>query len=250
MSDTSNASAQSSPAGKRFPVTKIVVLVAVAAIVAILRWQFGDLISYEAIAEQESELRRYRDANPASTYTLAFVVYVVVTGLSLPGATILTLVYAWFFGFGRGLVLISFASTSGASIAFLLSRYLFRESLESKFGDRLQKFNESLEREGAFYLFTMRLIPAFPFFIINVVMGLTPLRLRTYWWVSQLGMFPGTAIYVWTGSRVPDLETLSREGSSGILSWELLAAFVLLGAFPITVKKLMERVRKLDSHSQ
>ena len=114
--------------------------------------------------------------HPVLVYGAAFVVYVVVTGFSLPGAAVLTLVYGWYFGWLRGLVLVSFASTAGATMAFLLSRFLFRDAIQKRFGDRLQNFNQSLEKEGPFFLFTLRLIPAVPFFIINAVMGLTPIR--------------------------------------------------------------------------
>ena len=137
------------------------------------------------------------------------------------------------------MVVVSFASTAGATMAFVLSRYFLRETIQSRFADKLTSFNESLKREGAFYLFTLRLIPAVPFFVINVVMGLTPLKTSTYWWVSQIGMLPGTAVYVYAGSQFPDLQTLAEKGGSGILTPQLVLAFVLLGAFPIVVKKVI-----------
>ena len=120
----------------------------------------------------------------------------------------MTLVVAWYFGFWKGLVLVSFASTCGATLAFLLSRYLLRDIIQSKFGERLKTFNESLDREGAFYLFTLRLIPAVPFFVINVVMGLTRIRTTTFWWISQVGMLAGTCVYVYAGSNIPSLSQL------------------------------------------
>jgi uncharacterized membrane protein YdjX (TVP38/TMEM64 family) len=174
-------------------------------------------------------------------YGVALLIYVLVTGVSLPGASILTLAYAWYFGFARGLVLVSFASTGGATMAFLLSRYFLRDSIQSRFGDRLALVNESLEREGAFYLFTLRLITAVPFFVINPVMGLTPVRVWTYWWVSQLGMLPGTVVYVYAGSQFPDLKTLAEDGGSGLLTWPLGIAFAMLGLFPFVVKKLVAK---------
>ncbi|MCH1438465.1 MAG: VTT domain-containing protein, partial [Rubripirellula sp.] len=153
------------------------------------------------------------------------------------------LLYGWYFGFGPTLILVSFASTAGATISFLTSRYLLRGSLEHKFGDRLQTFNQHLESEGAFYLFTLRLIPVVPFFVINLVMGLTQLPTRTYWWVSQLGMLPGTAVYVYAGSSVPNLGQLADQGAAAVLSpqqlFQLFLAFALLGVFPLIVKLLV-----------
>ena len=181
------------------------------------------------------------------------MVYVVVTGLSLPGAAVLTLVYGWYFGLLRGVVLVSFASTAGATMAFLLSRFLFRDAIQKRFGDRLPSFNQSLEKEGPFFLFTMRLIPAVPFFVINAVMGLTPIRTRTFWWVSQLGMLAGTAVYVYAGSSVPDLQTLADKGIGAVFTpsqlTQIVIAFVLLGVFPLIVRFAMKFIRRAKAQS-
>lgn len=225
------------------PWGKLVLLVLVVAAIVGGYLQFGDALSLEGIAARESSLRSYQTANPVLVFGLAFAIYVAVTGLSLPGAAVLTLVFGWYFGFLPALFLVSFASTTGASLAFLMSRYVLRSSIQTRFGDKLATFNDALARDGAFYLFTLRLVPAVPFFVINLVMGLTPVRLGTYWWVSQLGMFPGTAVYVYAGATVPDLQTLSEQGAGGILSPQLLAAFVLLGIFPLLVKLVMRRLR-------
>lgn len=195
------------------------------------------------LVEQEAKLQQYQVDYPLQVLAVAFLVYVAVTGLSLPGAAVASLLCGWYFGFWRSFVLVSFASTTGATLAFLLSRYLFRDSIQSRFSDRLAAFNRALEREGAFYLFTLRLIPAVPFFIINVVMGLTSIRPRTFWWVSQLGMLPGTAVFVYAGASVPHLAELAEKGVGGILSFRLIVAFALLGVFPLVVKKLMQRLR-------
>ena len=229
----------SSPRLNRDRLIRASVFVAVVGIAAWLFLAYRDQLELHVLAEQESALREYGSRNAAQACAIAFVVYVTVTGLSLPGAAILTLVLGWFFGFWQALVLVSFASTTGATVAFLLSRYLFRDAIQSKFGERLTRFNESLAREGALYLFTLRLIPAVPFFVINVVMGLTPIRVSTYWWVSQIGMLPGTAVFVFAGANVPDLKTLADRGASGILTPPLVAAFVLLGLFPIVVKRIV-----------
>jgi uncharacterized membrane protein YdjX (TVP38/TMEM64 family) len=238
------ANVDSKPAGVTgTTIVKLVVLAAIGA-GAFLAWrEYGDLLSIDALASKESELRQYQRKYPLLVLGMAFGVYVAVTGLSLPGATILTLSFAWYLGFGRGLLVVSFASTTGATLAFLLSRYLLRDSIQRKFGAKLATFNESLAREGAFYLFTLRLIPAIPFFVINVVMGLTPIKTSTYWWVSQLGMLPGTVVYVYAGAQFPDLQTLADKGPAGILSPQLIAAFVVLGLFPISVKKIVERLK-------
>jgi len=219
---------------------KLAVVVIIAATAAILYWQFGSNLSLESLAQQETQLREFQTNNPVLVYAIAFLAYVSVTGLSLPGAAALTLMYGWYFGFAKGLLLVSFASTAGATIAFLLSRYLFRDAIMNRFGDRLTKFNESLEREGPFYLFTLRLIPAFPFFVINAVMGLTPLKTRTFWWVSQIGMLAGTAVFVYAGSSVPSLAELAEKGVNAAFSptqmTQIILAFVLLGAFPLIAR--------------
>ena len=180
-------------------------LLAVGAMVVLI----GDRLSLDYLAQQEQVLRQFQLEYPGLVYVLAFFVYVAVTGLSLPGATALSLLYAWFFGFLPAVVLVSFASTAGATVAFLLSRYFFRDAIQTRFGGQLKSFNQALEREGAFYLFTLRLIPAVPFFVINAVMGLTNIPTRTFWWVSQVGMLAGTCVYVYAGASIPRLEQLA-----------------------------------------
>jgi len=162
------------------------------------------------------------------------LIYIVVTGLSLPGAAILTLAGGALFGFVVGTIAVSFASTIGATLACFFSRFILRDWVQGKFGDKLSTINRGIEQEGPFYLFTLRLIPVFPFFVINLVVGLTHMRLATYYWVSQIGMLPGTMVYVNAGKELGKLEALS-----GILSPSLLISFVILGLFPITVKKVM-----------
>ena len=241
-----------------FSARKLSILVLIVASFAGLWWQFGDNLSLEALAGREAAFREFQRTNPVLTYGVAFVIYVVATGLSLPGATVLSIAYGWFFRlpadeypwyvqFLPGLILVSFASTSGASLAFLMSRYLFRDAIAARFGERLARFNQELEREGAFYLFTMRLIPAFPFFVINAVMGLTPIRLATFWWVSQIGMLPGTILIVWTGSRFPNVDTLAKQGARGILTWDIALAFILLGVFPLAVRKVMDKFKTTEA---
>jgi uncharacterized membrane protein YdjX (TVP38/TMEM64 family) len=242
--DESPETAQAAPpaGGRRW--VKPLLVAAVVALTVYLLVQFGHLLSLDYLAQKESQLRSFQQENPYLVYGIAFAVYVTATGLSLPGAAGLTLVYGWYFGFWRTVVLVSFASTMGATLAFLMSRYLLRASVQNRFGDRLTSFNEHLEKDGAFYLFSLRLIPAVPFFVINLVMGLTPLKARTFWWVSQLGMLPGTMVYVYAGSRVPNLTVLAKEKAAAVFSptqlTQLIIAFALLGIFPLLIRLLMK----------
>jgi uncharacterized membrane protein YdjX (TVP38/TMEM64 family) len=162
------------------------------------------------------------------------LIYIVVTALSLPGAAVMTLAGGGLFGLVTGTIVVSFASTIGATCACVVARYLLRDWVQNKFGDKLKKINDGMEKEGGFYLFSLRLVPIFPFFVINLVMGLTPIRIVTYFWVSQLGMLPGTIVYVNAGKELAQLDSLK-----GILSPGLLISFALLGLLPIITKKLL-----------
>jgi uncharacterized membrane protein YdjX (TVP38/TMEM64 family) len=201
--------------------------------------QFGDRLSLSYLASQELRLTRLKDDYPVTVVLAAIVFYALVTGVNVPGATVLTLAYAWYFKFWVGLVVVSFGSTGGALLAFLLSRYLLREWFQQKFQQRLGPINAALEREGALYLFTLRLTPVIPFFVINPVMGLTKISAFTFWWVSQVGMLPATIAYVNAGASVPSLQTLATEGVGPVLSWELLVAFAILGILPLTLKRIV-----------
>jgi uncharacterized membrane protein YdjX (TVP38/TMEM64 family) len=225
---------------------KLLVMVLVACAVAIGYWQLGDSLSLQNLARQESQLRGFQQQHPLLVFGAAFLIYVIVTGLSLPGATVLTLTYGWYFGLLRGVLVVSLASTAGATLAFLLSRFLFRDWIQRRFGQRLHNFNRALEQEGPFFLFSLRLIPAVPFFVINAVMGLTPIRVSTFWWVSQLGMLPGTVVYVYAGSSVPNLRTLADKGLSAVFTpgqlTQIVVAFVVLGVFPPLVRWTMKLI--------
>jgi uncharacterized membrane protein YdjX (TVP38/TMEM64 family) len=176
---------------------------------------------------RETGLREFQTNHPVLVYLMAFLIYVCVTGLSLPGAAALTLVYGWYFGLLPGVILVSFASTTGATVAFLFSRFIFRDAIRNRFAERLVKFDQALQLEGAFYLFTLRLIPIVPFFVINLVMGLTRLKIWTFWWVSQLGMLAGTIVYVYAGSTLPSLMNLTDTSQirvSEVTDWDGLIA--------------------------
>ena len=180
----------------------------------------------------------WREASPVLVAALYFAAYVAVTALSLPGAAVMTLAGGALFGLGWGLLIVSFASTIGATLAFLVSRHLLRDSVHARFGARLRAIDEGIARDGAFYLFSLRLVPAFPFFVINLLMGLTPIRTRTFYWVSQLGMLPGTLVYVNAGTELGAVDSLA-----GVLSPGLVASFVLLGLFPLLARWMVERVQ-------
>jgi pyruvate/2-oxoglutarate dehydrogenase complex dihydrolipoamide dehydrogenase (E3) component/uncharacterized membrane protein YdjX (TVP38/TMEM64 family) len=216
----------------------IVLFIVIAAIAAFFIFDLGRYFSLDYFKGQQAAIAAYYQANPVQTAGIFFVLYVVVTALSLPGAAIMTLVAGAIFGLVTGVILVSFASTIGATLAFLVARFLLRDSIQAKFGDKLKSFNAGVEKEGAFYLFTLRLVPAFPFFMINVVMGLTTMRAWTFFWVSQIGMFLGTVVYVNAGTELAKITSLK-----GILSPGVLGAFVLLGIFPIIAKKIIDSIK-------
>ena len=196
------------------------------------------LLSLEWLKSQQAAIHAYHAEHAISTAALFSLTYVVVTGLSLPGATVMALAGGAIFGVFWGTVLVSFASTIGATLAFLAARFLFRDAVMHRWGDRLQTVDAGMARDGPFYLFTLRLVPLFPFFVINLVMGLTALPIRTFYWVSQLGMLAGTMVYVNAGTQLARIESLS-----GILSPPLLLSFALLGVFPLLARKWAERLR-------
>ena len=218
---------------------RLLVLAAVAALVAAwFAFDLGRYLSLDALKAQREVILAWRDAQPL-TASLAFVaIYVAVTALSLPGAAILTLAAGAIFGLGWGLVLASFASSIGATLAMLVARFVAGEAVQRRYAERLRAINAGIERDGAFYLFTLRLVPLFPFFVINLLMGLTRIRVWTFYWISQIGMLAGTAVYVNAGTQLAHLESVG-----GIFSPGLLGAFVLLGLFPLIARRLVDLVR-------
>ncbi|QJR16643.1 FAD-dependent oxidoreductase [Usitatibacter palustris] len=213
---------------------KLAVLVLIAAaIAAFFIFDLRQYFSIEYFQSQRASLEAQLAAHPVQTAAIFFAIYVAVTGLSLPGASLMTLVAGALFGLLWGVVIVSFASTIGATIAFLASRFLLRDWVQSKFGDKLKPINDGIEKEGAFYLFALRLVPAFPFFAINLLMGLTSIRAWTYFWVSQLGMLAGTIAYVYAGTQLGQFK----------ISVGLVAAFVVLGLFPLVAKKVLDAIK-------
>ena len=219
--------------------TRYAVLLLIATLIAVFFiFDLDQYLTLSYLKSQHQALLDYDAAHHALTIAVYFTLYIVITALSLPGATILTLAGGAIFGLLEGFVIISFASTIGATLAFLVSRFLLRDYVQTRFGDKLRAVNEGIERDGDFYLFTLRLIPIFPFFVINLVMGLTPMKAWRFYLVSQVGMLPGTLVYVNAGSQLGQLESLS-----GILSPGLIASFALLGLFPLLAKKLVDWLR-------
>ena len=216
----------------------LILAVLLAAIALFFALDLGQYLTLEAFKARQAEIEAWRAANPWQAAGAFFAVYVVVTALSLPGAAVMTLAVGAVFGLLWGTLLVSFASTIGATLAFLVSRFLLRDWVQARFGERLRAVNAGVEKDGAFYLFTLRLVPLFPFFVINLVMGLTPMRARTFYWVSQLGMLAGTVVYVNAGTQLAQIDS-----PAGILSPQLLGAFVLLGVFPLLARKAVDWVR-------
>ncbi len=224
-----------SPLAKRLLILALVV--AVAAVIKTLGLDQYLTLSY--LKHSRQALLDLYHAHPFLFTAGYFITYVVVTALSIPGAVVMTLAGGAILGLVTGTIVISFASTIGATLAFLLARFLLRQWVESRFGDKIQVVNKGIEEEGAFYLFTLRLIPAFPFFVINVVMGLTRMGTGTYFLVSQIGMLPGTIVYVNAGAELAKIESVS-----GILSPRLIGAFALLGILPLAARKAVDFYKK------
>ncbi|MFM6999569.1 MAG: FAD-dependent oxidoreductase [Limnohabitans sp.] len=217
----------------------LLLLLLALAIGAFVALDLGRYLNFEQLKASQASFAQLHAEQPLAVAVVYFLVYVLATALSFPGATIITLAGGAVFGLWRGLLIVSFASTVGATLAFLASRFLLRDWVEARFGQRLADINAGVNREGAFYLFTLRLIPVVPFFLINLLMGLTRMKVWTYYWVSQLGMLAGTAVYVNAGTQLAQLESVQ-----GILSPALLGSFVLLGIFPLIARRIVAAVQK------
>ena len=220
--------------------TKIIIAVIfVALIAAFFIFDLGQYFSLDYLKEQKDALNQFYSENPLLMLAVFFLIYVAVAALALPAATLLTVAGGALFGFWTGTIVVSFASSIGATIAFLLTRYLFHDAIQAKFGDRLKAINDGIEREGAFYVFGLRLVPLFPFVVVNSVLGLTKLKTITFYWASQLGMLAGTAVYVNAGTQLAEINSLGD-----IASPKLILSFVLLGLFPIIAKKIMNFLQR------
>lgn len=219
---------------------KIIILAAILALIAAyFVFDLGAYLTLDGIKRVSADVSGFYEQNPALVLGGFFAIYVAVTAASLPGAAIMTLAAGALFGLVTGTILVSFASTLGATLAFLASRYVLRDTMESRFGERLKSINAGLERDGAFYLFTLRMIPAVPFFVINLVFGLTRIKTWTFAWVSQIGMFLGTIVFVNAGQQLGQLDSLS-----GILSPPVIGSFVLLGIAPWFAKGIIGLIKR------
>jgi uncharacterized membrane protein YdjX (TVP38/TMEM64 family) len=212
----------------------ILVLVLLGAIAAYFIFDLGQVLSLENFKASQADIVAAKDANPVLYIAGFFLLYVAVTGLSIPGAAIMSLVSGALFGVVVGSIIVSFASTIGATLAFLSARFVLRDWVQTKFGERLRAIDDGLEKDGAFYLFTLRLIPVFPFFVINLLMGLTRIKTRSFFWVSQLGMLPATVVFVNAGTQISRIES-----TKGLLSPTLIASFIALALFPWVAKGLV-----------
>lgn len=221
----------------------LLVLIIVALVVSALVFDIGQYLSLEVLKERQQQLNQLFNNNPWSTFAICFAIYVIVTALSLPGAAVLTLASGAIFGLGWGLLLASFASSIGALLAFLSARFILRDWVEQKFGERLKTVNTGMKRDGAFYLLSLRLVPILPFFVINLAMGLSQIKTRTFYWVSQLGMLLGTLAYVNAGTQLAQIQSLSD-----VLSADLLGAFVLLGLVPLLAKMILGYLKRKKAY--
>jgi pyruvate/2-oxoglutarate dehydrogenase complex dihydrolipoamide dehydrogenase (E3) component/uncharacterized membrane protein YdjX (TVP38/TMEM64 family) len=223
----------------------VLLLFLAAAIGAFFALDLGRYFTLDFFRSQQAAITAYVESQPLRSGLLFFAAYVSVTGLSLPGAAIMTLAAGAIFGLLWGTVIVSFSSSIGATLAFLASRFLLRDWVQEHFGDKLRPINAGMEKEGPFYLFALRLVPAFPFFVINLVMGLAPIKAATFYWVSQLGMLAGTIVYVYAGTQLAQLTSLR-----GVLSPGLLFAFVLLGIFPLVAKRVLDAIKARRVYSR
>lgn len=219
---------------------RLLIIAALAALVAAyFFFGLGDYLTVDGIKQVAGDVGAYYERNPAQVIAGFFLVYVAVAAASLPGAAVMTLAAGALFGVLVGTIIVSFASTLGATLAFLASRYVLRDGIEARFGERLRTVNQGLERDGAFYLFTIRMIPLFPFFVVNLVMGLTRIGTWTFAWVSQIGMLLGTIVYVNAGTQLARIDSLS-----GIASPAVLASFALLGIAPWFAKAIIGWIKR------
>jgi len=217
----------------------LLLLVIVALFISAFAFDLTQYLSLDVLKEKQQQLNQLFADYPFTVFAVYFVIYVVTTALSLPGATILTLGTGAIFGLGWGLLLASFAASFGAFLAFLSARFILHDWVQEKFGDRLTAINRGMERDGAFYLLSLRLVPLFPFFVINLVMGLTKIKAWTFYWVSQVGMLLGTAVYVNAGTQLAQISSLGD-----VVSADLIGAFVLLGIFPLIAKAVLAFLKR------
>ena len=217
----------------------VLLLVIVALVAAFFLFDLGQYASLDYLKSVHADVVAQVHEHPIRSSLIYFVGYILVTGLSLPGAAVMTVAGGAVFGLLWGLLLVSFASSIGATIAMLISRTLLGYWVQEKYGEQLASINAGLEKDGAFYLFSLRMVPLFPFFVINLVMGLTPMPAWRFYWVSQIGMLAGTVVFVFAGTQLAEVESLGD-----VLSPGLILAFSLLGLFPLLARKSLEAINR------
>ena len=233
---------------------KNVLLVAFLLLTLLAVTQLGKFIDIGYWAQREAELKAYQSAHPVVVVVAALVIYAAYVGMSLPGSLMLTVLFGWYFGFVRGTAIVSFGSTAGASIAFLLCRYFFRDMVQRRFANRIGAVDAALQNDGRWFLLAARMIQVFPFFLVNILLGQTKITLATYWWTTQLGMLPALAVYVYAASRIPSLHQLAQDGLDSIVSprqaGELMLALTLLGLLAACPWFLRAKTRRVTRKVQ
>ena len=221
-------------------VKKISLIIAVIGVVAsFYLLDRSHLFSIDYVKESLAEFNMHHDENPVLTISVFMLIYIAVTSLSIPGAAVLTLLAGALFGVVTGTIIVSFASTIGATISFLIARFILGNYVQERYAEKLQVINEGIEKEGWIYLLTLRLIPVFPFFVNNLMMGLTKIKVTTFFIISQIGMLAGTVAYVFAGQELAQIDSLQN-----IISRDLLIAFTILGLLPIVMKQLVKRLKR------
>ncbi len=228
------------PSGRQW---RRIAIIVVLAVVSVVLFANRSSLSEDALIAREAGFRTSYMQHPIEVLGAAFVVYVIMTALSIPGATVLTLAFGWLFGFWPALVMVSFASALGATLSCGLSRTLFREAATRRLGARFQIIEDSLARDGDFYLLTLRLLPQVPFFLINLAMGLTRFPLWRFYLVSQIGMLPATCVFVYAGAQAVDIKTLIERGPRSLLTPNLILALCLLAVVPWILRSLVRWIR-------
>lgn len=222
----------------------VLIVVVVAVVVLLFALDLGRYLNLDWLKAQQEAIAAFQTAHPLATAVIFLVLYVAVAALSLPGAVWMTLAGGAIFGLWWGTLIVSFASSMGATLSFLGARFLLRDWVENRFRRHLATIDSGIACEGAFYLFTLRLVPVFPFFVINVLFGLTAMRTRTFYWVSQLGMLPATVVYVNAGTQLAKVDSLGD-----VVSPSLWFSFALLGLFPLGAKKVIAIIRRRRIHA-
>ena len=234
-----------SAAAKFPPRSKLIAVLALTCLAGC--WLLPQYFSLSTLSEHDEAIRGWCRAHTPLALLLLFLGYTTITAASIPAAALMTMVAGWVFGFWPAFIVISFASTLGATCAFLISRTLLQAAMQRHYGTIALKLARSIEHEGAAVVLLLRLAPTFPFFLVNILLALSPIRLRTFWWASQLGMLPGTAVFVAAGASLPSLKTLETQGTNGVLNWQTAAAFLALACLPVTIRLLLKYIQRKNT---